>query len=217
MTFDASDEPYRRYAWAQAEEAFCFTFVQGMTVAEAVGLFPSAPPQRVGYDELSELAYDVWDGDEAGLVCVGGVTALRDTGWLLVVEINGYGGTLPEVRRALARRGYVMSFSTNVNSLMSIRGTAHGEAQDTVEMYPVVVERVSIEAPTPALAAGDIAAAMREAGLLTEDEFDALESPDAYYGTVDARCLAFCELATGVAVTEQDVRDATFDVVRIPV
>ncbi|MEV5496716.1 DUF6461 domain-containing protein [Nonomuraea fuscirosea] len=98
------------YDWLD-DEAFCATFVRGLTPHEA----------------LTRLGVDVFDGDdeegdfEEGLVC-----ARPAEGGTILSEWNGFAGTLPEVLRSLSAGTVTASVFVNVNLVASFDHYADG-------------------------------------------------------------------------------------------
>jgi hypothetical protein len=98
------------YDWLD-DEAFCATFVRGLTPHEA----------------LTRLGIDIFDGDdeegdfEEGLIC-----ARPAEGGTILSESNGFAGTLPEVLRPLSAGTVTASVFVNVNMVASFDHYADG-------------------------------------------------------------------------------------------
>ncbi|RCG25432.1 hypothetical protein DQ384_31715 [Sphaerisporangium album] len=98
------------YDWLD-DEAFCATFVRGLTPHEA----------------LARFGIDVFDGDdeegdfEEGVIC-----ARSAEGGTILSEWNGFAGTLDEVLRSLSAGTVAASVFVNVNRVASFDHYADG-------------------------------------------------------------------------------------------
>ncbi|MEV6981569.1 DUF6461 domain-containing protein [Sphaerisporangium sp. NPDC051017] len=98
------------YDWLD-DEAFCATFVRGLTPHEA----------------LARLGIDVFDGDdEEGDIDEGLISARSAEGGTILSEENGYAGRLDEVLRSLSAGTVAASVFVNVNRLASFDHYADG-------------------------------------------------------------------------------------------
>ncbi|MFI9575111.1 DUF6461 domain-containing protein [Microbispora rosea] len=91
------------YDWLD-DDAFCATFVRGLTPHEA----------------LARLGIDVYDGDdEEGEFDEGLISARLAEGGAILSEWNGFAGTLDEVLRPLSAGTVTASVFVNVNKVAS--------------------------------------------------------------------------------------------------
>ncbi len=98
------------YDWLD-DDAFCATFVRGLTPHEA----------------LARLGIEVFDGDdEEGEIEEGLISARSAEGGAILSEENGYAGTLDEVLRPLSAGTVTASVFVNVNRLASFDHYADG-------------------------------------------------------------------------------------------
>ncbi|MEU8900223.1 DUF6461 domain-containing protein [Nocardia sp. NPDC048505] len=108
------------YAWADEQyahlmEAYCLTLVRGLEPAALLGALGAEPrPSVVGVDALHEPSFDAWD-DHGGDKLFLGVTRVGE--WALMVESNGYLGTISTVIQPLSRGRTVVSHFRNVNAV----------------------------------------------------------------------------------------------------
>ncbi|GAA1725789.1 DUF6461 domain-containing protein [Nonomuraea bangladeshensis] len=98
------------YDWLD-DEAFCATFVRGLTPHEA----------------LARLGIDVFDGDdEKGEFDEGLICARPAEGGTILSEWNGFVGTLPEVLQRLSAGTVTASVFVNVNLVAAFEHYADG-------------------------------------------------------------------------------------------
>lgn len=90
------------YDWLD-DEAFCATFVRGLTPHEA----------------LARLGIDVCDGDDDEGIDEGLISARSAEGGTILSEWNGFAGTLDEVLRPLSAGTVTASVFVNVNRVAS--------------------------------------------------------------------------------------------------
>ncbi|WP_225837457.1 DUF6461 domain-containing protein [Streptomyces sp. NK08204] len=111
----AGDYRWLRERYADLMDAYCVTLVQGLTPEQLLKELGAGPDQRVtGVAGLSEPSYDAWD-DYDGDETLVGVAALGD--WTLMVEYNGFVGTLADVMLPVSRGRTVVSHFRNVNAV----------------------------------------------------------------------------------------------------
>ena len=115
MTAAAED-----YLWFERDfpglaEAYCITLVEGLAPATVLERFGgTAETQLTGVDELSRLAFAVWDRHQGDRLLVG-ATAVGN--WTLVVEPNGYLGISEELAVEVSRGTTLVSHFRNVNAV----------------------------------------------------------------------------------------------------
>ncbi|MFF5114893.1 DUF6461 domain-containing protein [Streptosporangium sp. NPDC000509] len=99
------------YDWID-DDAFCVTFVRGLTPREALSRFPT----------------EVFDGDdEEGDYEEGLVSARPAEGGAILSEWNGFAGTLPEILSRLSSGTVTASVFRNVNMVASFVHYADGQ------------------------------------------------------------------------------------------
>ncbi|MCT9933452.1 DUF6461 domain-containing protein [Planotetraspora sp. A-T 1434] len=159
------------YDWFDGSHlGYCFTFVRGLTPEEAL--------RRIGAEP-----YEEDDDDDEGLI-----TAQRVEGGTLLVEENGFAGTLDEVQRALSVGTVTASVFRNVNHDQTFTHWVDG------------VEILGFDPQFPSFSRGGsepdgFLPEMRELGLLTEEDKDA---PD----TGVHRALVLASRLTGLNVDD---------------
>ncbi|MEV4291215.1 DUF6461 domain-containing protein [Nonomuraea bangladeshensis] len=166
------------YDWLD-EDAFCATFVRGLTPREA----------------LARLGIDVLDGDdeegefEEGLIC-----ARPAEGGTILSEWNGFAGTLPEVLASLSAGTVTASVFVNVNLVASFVHYADGRnilafdplfagAEDGVP-EDFLANRVELELAGDK-SGGALAAALLLAERITEVRPNASSDVVAAHGVLD--------------------------------
>ncbi|GAA1681199.1 hypothetical protein GCM10009733_092360 [Nonomuraea maheshkhaliensis] len=166
------------YDWLD-DEAFCATFVRGLTPHEA----------------LTRLGIDVFDGDdeegdfEEGLIC-----ARPAEGGTILSEWNGFAGTLPEVQSRLSAGTVTASVFVNVNlvasfdhytdgrKVLSFDPICGGNEDDLPEDY--LADRMELGLAGDK-AGGGLAAALLLAERITKVRPDATSATVAAHGFLD--------------------------------
>ncbi|WP_067965587.1 DUF6461 domain-containing protein [Nocardiopsis trehalosi] len=173
----------RDYAWLRETqpdlaEAYCLSYVRGLSKAEALG--------RLGVDERRLRCLPIAEAVEAGLCCEGRppmtVHALSVNGWAVIVEPTGCRVTRPECYRALSAETELVSVRVLMDSRYEFRWVIDGVLQ------------TFFDARTPGVRRGTRPGAlddrMRAVGL-TDD------APELDPG---AAALALAERVTGVRI-----------------
>jgi Family of unknown function (DUF6461) len=101
-------------------EAFCLTFVRGLTESEVLRRF-GADPATI--QQIAGLAEAEGEPLEAS------VAAGQVDGWAFVLEDNGFQGTRPEVLRAVSAGTEALSVFTNVNGNTKFNHAVDGEVR----------------------------------------------------------------------------------------
>ncbi|MER5643857.1 DUF6461 domain-containing protein [Streptosporangium sp. NPDC002524] len=162
------------YDWID-DDAFCVTFVRGLTPREA----------------LARFDVEVFDGDdEEGDFDEGLVSARPAEGGTILCEWNGFAGTLPEVLSRLSSGTVTASVFRNVNMLSRFVHYADGkEVLDFEWMFPgdddggpYLAERTELGLVGEE-SAGDLPEALKLAERVTGVR------PDASSETVTAHCV----------------------------
>ncbi|WP_351224063.1 DUF6461 domain-containing protein [Streptomyces sp. NPDC002133] len=107
------------YGWLDGHcpeltEAYCLTLVRGLAPEELLTRL-GADDRGVrmkGTRELVDAAHNAWDGGDTQFVGV-----VEANGWALMLEPNGYLGTLDEVLQPLSRGTVTVSHFRNVNAV----------------------------------------------------------------------------------------------------
>lgn len=108
----AADYGWLEERYADLMEAYCVTLVRGLTADELLQRLGAEPAGRyTGVAELADPAYEV--GSPYRLFV--GAATVGD--WALMVEHNGYLGTVDEAMLPLSRGRTVVSHFRNVNAV----------------------------------------------------------------------------------------------------
>ncbi|MFC3995717.1 DUF6461 domain-containing protein [Nocardiopsis sediminis] len=173
----------RDYAWLRETqpdfaEAYCLSYVRGLSKAEALG--------RLGVDERRLRCLPIAEAVEAGLCCEGRppltVHAMSVNGWAVIVEPTGCRATRPESYRALSAETELVSVRVLMEHRYEFRWVVDGVLQ------------TFFDARTPGLRRGTRPDAlddqMRSVGL----------SEDAPAPDPGAAALALAERVTGARI-----------------
>ncbi|HEY1178039.1 MAG TPA: DUF6461 domain-containing protein [Phytomonospora sp.] len=103
-----SDATAAGYAWLEERypdltSAYCLTIARGFTPAallKAVGAEPTGTV--VGVEPMHDLSFEAWDRHHGDRLLVGAAAVGE---WAVMVEVNGYLGSLDEYLRPLAADG----------------------------------------------------------------------------------------------------------------
>ncbi|MGW7367008.1 DUF6461 domain-containing protein [Streptomyces sp. NPDC054841] len=183
-------------------EAYCLTLVRGLTPeALLTRLGATDRGARItGTSSLVAAAYDAWDDGDSQFVGV-----VEAGGWVLMVEPNGYVGTLEEVLSPLSQGTELVSHFTNVNAADYVNWFVDGELR-------LHFEPLFAYARYGADPDGSVED-MREAGL---DLRDPKEIGDDDLALTTAATFAFAERLTGVRITPELLDAAEFRCGSVP-
>jgi hypothetical protein len=196
-------------------QAYCFTLVEGLRPEEVVarldartedvvarfGDWMDNVPSRMSFDDLNSAAYSgpgpygTWDGHFFGAAGVGG--------WCLIVEPNGFMGSLPEIIKPFSADTRLVSHFSNVNAVKHFYWAEDGEIQLGFEP-PFAADRYGSD-PDGAVEA------MRRAGLDLEC---GVQSGRIFFpedaATRDGAVFALAENLTGIQLTAQLLVESTY-------
>ncbi|WP_149183772.1 DUF6461 domain-containing protein [Streptomyces sp. TRM49041] len=174
-------------------EAYCVTLVHALPPAEVLGRLRAREEARVtGISGLVEATHDAWkeSGGDRHFVAVCAVD-----GWSLVVEPNGYLGSLDETAAALSRGTELVTHFRNVNAVDHFSRYVDGGLRLHFEpLFPYARDGAD---PDGAVAL------MREVG------FD-LREEGADIGATTEAAFALAERLTGVRLTPELLDAAEF-------
>ncbi|MFE2545530.1 DUF6461 domain-containing protein [Actinacidiphila glaucinigra] len=187
------------YRWFEADfarlaEAYCVTLVHGIAPAEVLRVLRAEVRGHcTGAGTLDDHAY------EAALVHQGshgyiGVAALD--GWSVMLEPNGYIGTLGGALAPLSVGRTVVSHFRNVNAVDHFNWFENGQSR--LHFEPLFAHHRDGSDPD------SLVTAMREVGLTTEE--DGEDDLDV----VTAAAFALAERVTGVRLTPEFLETARF-------
>ncbi|CAL9368899.1 hypothetical protein SUDANB37_00844 [Streptomyces sp. enrichment culture] len=181
-------------------EAYCLTLVHAVSPEEALRRLRARAEGRVtGISALVEAAAEAWkeSGGDRHFV---GVCAVD--GWTLVVEPNGYLGSLDEAAGPLSRGTELVTHFRNVNAVDHFSRYVDGELRVHFEpLFPYARDGAD---PDGAVAL------MREVGFdLREDDGDLQATTEAAF--------ALAERITGVRLTPGLLDGAEFRTGSVPV
>ncbi|PSK96460.1 hypothetical protein CLV63_11155 [Murinocardiopsis flavida] len=175
----------RDYAWLQESqpdlaEAFCLSYVRGLTKTEAL--------RRLGAAERSLRSLPIAEAVEAGLCCEGTppltAHALCVEGWAVIIEPTGCRATRPEMYRALSAETELVSVRVVMDHRYEFRWIVDGVLQ------------VFFDARTPDIRRGvrpdSLSPEMASVGLMGELDPDEVDP--------GAAILALADRVTGVRV-----------------
>ncbi|MFG3498472.1 DUF6461 domain-containing protein [Streptomyces sp. NPDC047928] len=178
------------YRWLDAHcpelmEAYCLTLVRGLAPVEVLERLGARPEGTLtGVEALLGAAREAWDahGGERHFIGVGAVG-----NWALMVEPNGYLGSLHEVAAPLSRGTEVVAHFRNVNAVDHFGRYVDGELLLHFEpLFPYARDGAD---PDGSLAL------MREVG------FDLRKEDEAGIGRTTEAAFALAERLTGVRLT----------------
>ncbi|WUD77058.1 DUF6461 domain-containing protein [Streptomyces sp. NBC_00510] len=187
------------YHWFEADfarlaEAYCITLVRGITPAEVLQVLKAeVRGHGIGVATLDEHAYEtaqVHEGTHGYL----GVAPLH--GWTVMVEPNGYIGTLDGALSHLSAGRTVVSHFRNVNAVDHFNWFENGKPRLHFEpLFPYHRDGSDPES---------LVTAMREVGFATEEG-----SPDDL-DVVTAATFALAERVTGIRLTPEFLKSTQF-------
>ncbi|MFF5499041.1 DUF6461 domain-containing protein [Streptomyces aquilus] len=194
------------YAWLEEQyeglmEAYCVTLVRGLKAGELLSTLEAEPAGRLtGVEALFDPSYDL-SGPRRLFV---GVTDLD--GWALMVEYNGYLGTLDEIMLPLSRGRTVVSHFRNVNAVDHFNWFEDGTLR--LHFEPLFADARDGSDPDGLLTE------MRAAGFATEERD---EDGQDFEGLTEASFI-LAEHLTGIRLTPELFATAEFGcgVARIP-
>ncbi|MCH0542993.1 hypothetical protein I3F58_26245 [Streptomyces sp. MUM 203J] len=193
MNATAADYRWLDHHCPEFLEAYCVTLVHAVTPEEVLDRLRARPERRVtGISALVEAAYGAWreSWGESHFVAVHAVD-----GWTMLVEPNGYLGSLGEVAAPLSRGTELVTHFRNVNAVDHFSRYVDGERRLRLEpLFP--------DARDGAEADG-VAALLREVGFDVRTEGGDL-------GAATEAAFALAERMTGVRVTPRLMDSATF-------
>ncbi|WP_052424881.1 DUF6461 domain-containing protein [Streptomyces fulvoviolaceus] len=196
------------YAWLEERyesltEAYCITLVRGLTAQELLRNLKAEPAGRVtGVEELYEPSYDV--SGHSRLF----VGAADLDGWALMVEYNGYLGTLDEIMLPLSRGRTVVSHFRNINAVDHFNWFEDGTLR--LHFEPLFAHARDGSHPD------ELLTEMREAGFDTEEPdegdegLDGDEGDDQDFETLTAASFVLADRITGVRLTPELFASAEF-------
>ena len=196
------------YRWFEADfprlaEAYCVTVVRGITPAEVLGLLQAEVRGNcVGVRALDEHAHkaaQVHRGSHGYL----GVAPLG--GWSVMVEPNGYLGTLDGVLSRLSAGRTAVSHFCNVNAVDHFNWYEDGELR--LHFEPLFAHDRDGSDPD------GLVTSMREVGFVVEEVEELEEGEEADADDADivtAAAFALAERVTGVRLTPEFLEDAPF-------
>ncbi|MFI6599846.1 DUF6461 domain-containing protein [Nonomuraea sp. NPDC050536] len=170
------------YAWFDEQDGalaigFCITFVRGLTPAEAFVRLDITPEEDAGAEDLF---------DE------GAITASTVEGGTILVEPNGFAGTLDTVAKRLSTGTVIASVFLNVNADQQFVHAADGQVVTQFEPdYPGDRSGTDPDRLLPF---------MIELGMPTDDV-----DTDEDWGDPILTAFALAERATGVRLTPQAI------------
>ena len=120
--------PYE--GWIQS--GYCVTTVTGLRAVEVIAALDTVPLRNVaGFIGMFDDAYERWAGPNAGKVLLAG---FRDIpAGTLIIEDNGYLGTIPSLMRPLSRGRDIVSHYANVNAHDRLTHWRDGETLVDIE------------------------------------------------------------------------------------
>ncbi|MBD0837912.1 MULTISPECIES: DUF6461 domain-containing protein [unclassified Streptomyces] len=186
------------YTWLGTEyedlmEAYCVTYVRGLTAEELLQELNAEPAGWLtGVDTLCEPAYELSDHDRLFV----GAATLGD--WTLMVEPNGYLGTLDEIMLPLSRGRRVVSHFRNVNAVDHFNWWEDG----TLRLHFEPLFAYARDGSHP----DGLLAEMKESGFDLSDAEDRAEDFDL----IDEAAFALAHRITGIRVTPALFASAEF-------
>ena len=198
------DVTYRDYAWTKKAPdlfyGFCLTFIRNATVSEVIDALPAVgQPEQCDLTTLLARSRESWEeiGDDNLLV---GLVQHGD--WVVVYENNGYIGATPELMQPLSVGREIVVHHGSENSYFY--RYVDGENRTWFETL-FAAER---HGSTP----DELVPIMRQIGGF---ELEPDESAKRTEFHDDEATFALCESLTGLRVTPQLLRAATFTVVEV--
>ncbi|MFR9777071.1 DUF6461 domain-containing protein [Micromonospora sp. MS34] len=175
-------------------EAYCLTLVKGLTPAGLLDRLGARYQCRVtGAEALLDPAHQAWEEHESDRMFVA-VTAIGE--WVLVVEPNGYLGTLDKAIIPLSKGTRLVSHFRNVNAVDHFFWLDDGDLRLHFEpLFPT-----SRDGSDP----DGLVEVMRQVG------FDLSEDDDASYELHTEAAFALAEHLTGVRLTPELLETATY-------
>lgn len=173
-------------------EAYCAMLIRGVAPEDLLDTLAAMERRRIsGVDALNEPAHSTWDTHHGDRLFAG-VTAVGE--WALMIEPNGYLGSLETIIQPLSRQTTVVSHFRNVNAVDHFHWFENGELRLHFEpLFPD--QREGTDADT---ATDD----MRAVG------FDLSE--DAEMEVTTEAAFALAEHLTGIRLTHELLTTAEF-------
>ncbi|MGW1883651.1 DUF6461 domain-containing protein [Streptomyces sp. NPDC001970] len=197
------------YGWLDGHcpeltEAYCLTLVRGLAPEELLTRLGAADRgvRMTGTRGLVEAAHEAWDGGDSQFV---GVTTSQ--GWALMIEPNGYVGTLDEVLSPLSRGSELVSHFRNINAADYVNWFVDGELR-------LNFEPLFAYARYGADPDGSVEE-MSAAGLDVRDPQNQVDDDD--FALTTAATFAFAERLTGVRITPELLDGTEFLCGRVPI
>jgi hypothetical protein len=184
------------YAWFESEfpdlaDAYCIALIRGVTPDDVLHRLGASPEMTThGIESAYESAFQAIDRYEGFLA----LTGIGD--WTLSVEPNGFACSLDDVAATLAHDTTLVSHYLNVNFVSRFLWI---ESDDI---------KLSFELVGPDIRTGS--EADRVADLITDAGFVISEDADDGGGAMIGASFALAEILTGVRVTPDLLRSATF-------
>ncbi|MFF3879065.1 DUF6461 domain-containing protein [Streptomyces sp. NPDC001978] len=193
---NATADDYRWFEadFAQLAEAYCITMVRGITPVEVLGLLQAeVRGHGIGVRTLDEHAYktaQVHQGSHGYL----GVAPLED--WSVMVEPNGYIGTLDGALSRLSAGRTAVSHFRNINAVDHFNWFVNAELR--LHFEPLFAYYRDGSDPD------SLVTPMREVGFAVEEEgADDLD-------VVTAATFALAERVTGIRLTPEFLENTQF-------
>jgi len=188
--------------WIQ--NAYCVTTVTGLSaIAVITALDATSLETTADFIDLSARAQEQWDGPGAGQVLIAGFRDIPDG--TLIVEDNGFLGTIPSLMRPLSLGRDVVSHFANVNALDRLTHWRDGET--IVDIEPLTGHEYVPASDSFRAQAGDCGL---DLGTTGEGEYE-------YDAHLRSRVWAIAERLSGIRLTPADLRDGlTLAEVRVP-
>lgn len=180
--------------FADLADAYCIALIEGRTPNDILRSLGGQPETTIqGIDNTLDAAYDA-TGQYTGYLAL---TTLGS--WTLSIEPNGFICSLDDTANALSEGTRFVSHQMNINRVSRFLWMESGDTKASFELlYPDV--RTGSDADR-------IATLVSDAGFAPADESDSAMVPAAF---------ALAELLTGVVVTPEIFRSATFTCGTVP-
>ncbi|MGW2487278.1 DUF6461 domain-containing protein [Streptomyces sp. NPDC001606] len=196
----AADYRWLREEHAPLLEAYCVTLVKGLAPEQLLKELKAEKEGSVtGVAELEEPCYDAWD-EHDGLSVLVGVAALGD--WTLMVEYNGFLGTLADVMLPVSRGRTAVSHFRNINAVDHFYWFEDGEIR--LQFEPLFPTQRHGTHPD------ELVTQMRESG------FDLREHGERDIDLHTEAAFALAERITGVRLTRELFASLEFTTALVP-
>ena len=196
------DVTYRDYAWTKKTPdlfyAFCLTYISNATVSDVIAALPTVGrPEECDVRSLISRSVQSWDeiGDDNLLVGV-----FQHGDWVIMYEHNGYVGASPRLMQPLsAGREVVAHVGSEVSNFFWFL-----DGMDRTWFETLFASQRQGTAPD------DLVPIMRQIGGF---ELDQNEGPTELHDR--EATFALCDTLTGLRLTPQLLRAATFTLVEV--